>query len=162
MTTFLIMLVLGAPGNECPFNAVCATSHNGAPATATITLSATIVSAKALTMDIQPLEVKEAYAVNLSGITTGIPDAATVQERYLVIDDAPSSEEPLVFALEDHSISYSNPRNVFVMNIPNGMDMPKGKELVAMVDAVMLVKNPAVWLASVRTKHKSKRATSRR
>jgi hypothetical protein len=115
------------------FMGVSVTSTNGQPCVATITISATIVSASTLSMDTTPLELENAYAMTVEALTTGVPDARTVHERYVVLNASSGITVANNFGVLEVHVKEDS--EALVLAWPEGYKLPGRKQLIAIAAA---------------------------
>lgn len=112
---------------------VSKTCTNGMPCTLSITITATIVSSSTLSMDTTPLEMEGAYAMTVEAIDTGIPDAKTIKERYLVFDAYHG--QSIMVAKVEGGVEIKTINDALVVVWPERYELPKRRALKAIAAA---------------------------
>lgn len=120
------------------------TGHCPNGVSATITITATIVAANQMAINMEPTDVHGVQIASVEAISTGHEDAYSRTERYIIFDNDPfaPNKEPVMFAMSDVGV-HAEVKNeeYFVMMWPSGRELPSKRELVAMRNEVLGVHN---------------------
>lgn len=151
MLSFIMLVALSTPNNQCPFGAVCSVSYNGLPASATITLSLTLTSAQAMSMNTEILdEGIGAYRLAVNTISTGSADATSESRKLLILDHTPQ-DTGIQLAVIDGKLMYdrSEDADAIVME-----STPENERMVAsMIEEIRLQRELIAKKSQVRLRY---------